>query len=31
VKKTNLVFIALLITFTEGGEQATAASPDSVP
>jgi hypothetical protein len=31
VKKTDLIFIALLITFTEGGAQATAASPDSVP
>lgn len=31
MKKTDLIFIALLITFTEGGAQATAASPDSVP
>jgi hypothetical protein len=31
VKKTDLMFIALLITFTVGGAQATAASPDSVP
>jgi hypothetical protein len=31
VKKTDLIFIALLITFIEGGAQATAASPDSVP
>jgi hypothetical protein len=31
VKKTDLIFIALLITFTAGGAQATAASPDSVP
>jgi hypothetical protein len=31
VKKTDLIFIALVITFTEGGAQATAASPDSVP
>lgn len=31
MKKTNLIFIALLITFTEGGAQATAASPDSAP
>ena len=31
MKKTDLIFIALLITFTEGGAQATAASPDSAP
>jgi hypothetical protein len=31
VKKTDLIIIALLITFTEGGAQATAASPDSAP
>jgi len=31
VKKTDLMFIALLITFTVGDAQATAASPDSVP
>jgi hypothetical protein len=31
VKKTHLIFIALLIAFTEGGAQATAASPDSAP
>jgi len=29
VKKTALILIALLITFTEGGAQATSASPDS--
>jgi hypothetical protein len=31
MKKTDLIFIALLITFTEGSAQATAASPDSAP
>ena len=31
MKRTDLIFIALLITFTEGGAQATAASPDSAP
>lgn len=31
MKKTDLILIALLITFTEGGAQATAASPDSAP
>jgi hypothetical protein len=31
VKKTDLIFIALLITFTEGGAQASATSPDSAP
>ena len=31
MKKTDLIFIALLITFTEGGAQATAAFPDNAP
>jgi hypothetical protein len=31
VKNTHLIFIALLIAFTEGSAQATAASPDSAP
>jgi hypothetical protein len=31
VKSTDLIFIALLITFTEGGAQATTAPPDSAP
>ena len=31
MKKTHLIFITLLIAFTEGSAQATAASPDSAP
>ncbi len=31
MKNTDLIFIALLITFTEGGAQATAAPTDNAP
>ena len=31
MKKTDLIYIALLITFTEGGAQATAAPTDNAP